>query len=71
MAQLPGANAANGYLRIRMAGLCYDTPSVETGLFPVATPDKIPYALSEDFYQEKLPLKRLLGFNGVRDAFSR
>jgi hypothetical protein len=43
-----------------LAGLCYDTPSVEAGLFPVATPDKTPYALSEDFYQEKLPSKSLV-----------
>jgi hypothetical protein len=30
-------------------------------LFPVDTPDKTPYALSEDFYQEKRPLKQLFG----------
>jgi hypothetical protein len=29
--------------------------------FPVDMPDKTPCALSEDFYQEKLPLKPLLG----------
>ena len=40
-----------------LVGLCYDTPSVEVVLFPVDTPDKTPYALSEDFYQEKLPSK--------------
>ena len=27
-----------------LAGLCYDTPSVEVVLFPVATPDKTPDA---------------------------
>jgi hypothetical protein len=43
-----------------LAGLCYDTTSVEVVLFPVDTPDKTPYALSEDFYQEKLPSKPLV-----------
>jgi hypothetical protein len=43
-----------------LAGLCYATQAVEAGLFPVATPDKTPYALSEDFYQEKLPSKSLV-----------
>jgi hypothetical protein len=38
-----------------MAGLCYDTQHVEAMTFPVAMPDKTPCALSEDFYQEKLP----------------
>jgi hypothetical protein len=28
--------------------------------FPVAMPDKTPCALSEDFYQEKLPCKLLI-----------
>ena len=32
-----GASAANGYSRVRMAGLCYDTQ--------LDTLDKIPYAL--------------------------
>ena len=40
-------------------GLCYDTPSVEAMPFPVDMPDKTPCALSEDFYQEKLPYKQL------------
>jgi len=43
-----------------LAGLCYDTPSVEVVLYPVDTPDKTPYALLEDFYQEKLPPKPLV-----------
>jgi len=43
-----------------LAELCYDTPSVEVVLFPVDTPDKTPDALSEDFYQEKLPSKPLV-----------
>ena len=43
-----------------LAGLCYDTPSVEVGLFLIDTPDKTPYTLSEDFYQEKLPSKPLV-----------
>ena len=38
-----------------------DTPSVAVVLFPVDTPDKTPYVLSEDFYQEKLLYKPLLG----------
>ena len=59
-AQCPGASAAHGQLRIRMAGLCYDTQHVEAMTFPVAMPDKTPCALSEDFYQEKLPCKPLL-----------
>jgi len=29
-----------------MVGLCYDTPSVEALLFPVAMPDKTPWVLS-------------------------
>src|SRR5262249_12479925 len=29
-----------------LAGLCYDTPSVEVVLFPGDTPDKSPWALS-------------------------
>jgi hypothetical protein len=43
-----------------MAGLRYDTPPVEVMPFPVAMPDKTPCALSEDFYQEKLPSKPLV-----------
>jgi hypothetical protein len=39
-----------------MAGLCYDTPSVEAMPF-VAIPDKPPSTVSYDFYQEKLPSK--------------
>jgi hypothetical protein len=34
--------------------------------FPVAMPDKTPCALSEDFYQEKLPIIPLLGFSASR-----
>ena len=59
MAQRLGASAANGQLRIRMAGLCYDTQPVEAMPFPVPMPDKTPWALSDDFYQEKLPYKPL------------
>jgi hypothetical protein len=55
VAQRLGASAANGYLRIRIAGLCYDTQHVEAMLLPVDIPDKTPCALSEDFSQEKLP----------------
>ena len=47
MAQRPGAHAAHGQLRVRMAGLCYDTPSGEAMPFPVDTPDKPPCALIE------------------------
>jgi hypothetical protein len=61
VAQRPGASTAHGYLRICMAGLCYDTQPVEAMTFPVAMPDKTPCALSEDFYQEKLPCKPLRG----------
>jgi hypothetical protein len=46
-----------------MAGLCYDTPSVEAMPFPVAMLDKTPCALSEDVYQEK----RLEGVSHVLD----
>jgi hypothetical protein len=42
-----------------LARLCYDTQSVEVVLFPVATPEKTPWALSSDLYQEKLPYKPL------------
>jgi hypothetical protein len=59
-AQRPGAGATHGYLRIRMAGLCYDTPPVEAMPFPIAMPDNPPRALSEDLYQEKLPYKPLV-----------
>jgi hypothetical protein len=47
-----------------MTGLCYDTQHTQHGEampFPVDIPDKTPYALSEDFYQEKLPRKPLIG----------
>jgi hypothetical protein len=43
-----------GQRRVRMAGLCYDTPSGEAMPFPGDIPDKPPCALSSDFYQEKL-----------------
>jgi hypothetical protein len=59
VAQCSGASAANGQLRVRMAGLCYDTQPVEAMPFPVAMLDKTPWALSSDFYQEKLPYKPL------------
>jgi hypothetical protein len=42
-----------------MAGLCYDTLHGEAMPFPVAMPDKTPWTLSEDFYQEKIPYKPL------------
>jgi hypothetical protein len=42
-----------------MAGLWYDTQPVEAMPFPVAIPDKTPWALSSDFYQEKCPYKPL------------
>jgi len=42
VAQRPVASAAHGYLRVHMAELCYDTPSVEVVLFPVDIPDKTP-----------------------------
>jgi len=44
-----------------MAELWYDTQPVEAMLFSVAIPDKTPWALSSDFYQEKRPLKPLFG----------
>ena len=69
VAQCPGASAAHGQLRIRMAGLWYDTQHVEAMPFPVAMPDKTPCALSEDFYQEKLPCKPLIG-RFMRNIFS-
>jgi len=46
VAQRLGASGVHGHLRIRMAGLCYDTPSGEAMPFPVAMPDKTPCALS-------------------------
>ena len=57
---------------MRMAGLCYDTQPVEAMPFPVAMLNKTPWALSEDFYQEKLPSKslaeRLRRKMGLREA---
>ena len=50
---------AHGYFDMRRAGLCYDTQPVEAMPFPIDIPDKPPRALSEDFYQEKLPSKPL------------
>ena len=44
--QRPSARVAHRYLRIRMAGLCYDTPPVEAMPFPVHIPEQTPYALS-------------------------
>ena len=46
VAQRLGASGVHGHLRIRMAGLCYDTPSGEAMPFPVDIPDKTPCALS-------------------------
>ena len=60
IAQRPGAGATHGYLRIRMVGLCYDTPPVEALPCPIAMPDTPPRALSEDFSQEKLPSQPLV-----------
>ena len=48
------------HLHTRMAGLCYDTQPVEARSFLVKIPDKTPWALSQDFYQEKLPYKPLI-----------
>jgi hypothetical protein len=42
----------HGQLRIRMAGLCYDTLHVEAMPFPVDVPDKTPRALSSDFIRK-------------------
>ena len=60
VAQRLGASAAHGYLRVRMAGLCYDTPSVKARPFLVDIPDKTLCAVSEDLYQEKLLSKPLV-----------
>jgi hypothetical protein len=46
VAQRLGASAANGQLRVRMVGLCYDTQHVEAIPFPVAMRDKTLWALS-------------------------
>jgi hypothetical protein len=57
---------ASGDLCIRMVGLCYDTPSVEARLFLVAFPEKPPWALSEDFFQETfLGVDHRVGHCGV------
>ena len=45
----PRGAGADGDLRRRLAGLCYDTPPGEAMLFSVAVPDKTPWTLSEDF----------------------
>src|SRR5262245_29554913 len=37
-----------------VARLCYDTPSGEARPFLISIPNKLPRALSYDFYQEKL-----------------
>jgi hypothetical protein len=42
-----------------VAGLCYDTPSVEAMPFLIGIPDTLPHALSSDLYQEKLPSQPL------------
>jgi hypothetical protein len=60
VAQRPGASAAHGQLRIRMAGLCYDTQPVEAMPLPVDILDKTLCALLEDFYQENLLYKPLV-----------
>jgi len=44
---------------ICMAGLCYDRQPIEAMSFVVTIPDKTPYTVSYDFYQEKLPYKPL------------
>src|SRR5215510_7195409 len=44
---------------ICMAGLCYDRQPIEAMSFVVTIPDKTPYTMSYDFYQEKLPYKPL------------
>src|SRR5262245_22819437 len=52
---------ASGNLCIHMVGLCYDTPSGEARLLPVAVPEQPPWALSEDFFQETFPYTLLPG----------
>ena len=44
---------------ICMAGLCYDRQPIEAMSFVVTIPNKTPYTVSYDFYQEKLPSKPL------------
>jgi hypothetical protein len=56
VAQRLGANAANGYLRVRMAGLCYDTQH----LFSL-----------EAFLQGKSPVEPLFGLgSGMGDSIA-
>src|SRR5262245_19507541 len=43
-----------------LAGLCYDTPSVEAMPFLIGIPDKLSRALSSDLYQEKFPSQLLV-----------
>ena len=56
------------HLRIRMAGLCYDTSHVEAVTFPVAVPDKPPRALSSDFIRKHFRIHHFSG--GVCGTFS-
>src|SRR5262245_30637104 len=60
VAQRLGVSAAHGYLRVRMAGLCYDTSSVKARPFLVDMPDTTLCAVSEDLYQEQLPSQPLV-----------
>ena len=40
-------------------GLCYARQPIKAMSFVVTIPDKTPYTVSYDFYQEKLPSKPL------------
>ena len=42
-----------------LAGLCYDTPSVEVVLFPVDTPDKTPMPCRKIFIRKNFRLNPL------------
>ena len=44
--QILEEQGAGRYLSVPTAGLCYDTQPVEAMPFPVAMPDKTPWALS-------------------------
>jgi hypothetical protein len=57
------------HLHIHMAGLCYAKQHVSAVTFLVENPDKTSWALSYDFYQEKLPYKLPLG-RFMRNIFS-
>ena len=58
--QILEEQGADGYLRIRIPGLCYDTQPVEAMPFAGVIPDKTPSTVSDDFYQEKLPSQPLV-----------